>query len=89
MAKEISKQYQHYYRGSASELLEVLKTSTIRGEWVVIIKSAGKSTEGSLSLSQIFQMDLPPKVKAKLLAELSDRSVKEWYQELVGNKEKR
>ena len=89
LAKEISKQYQHYYWGSASELLETLKVSAIRGEWVVIIKSAGKSTEGSLSLSEIFQMDLPPKVKAKLLAELSDRSVKEWYQELVGNKGKR
>jgi len=89
LAKEISKQYQHYYRGSALELLEKLKASAIRGEWVVIIRAAEKSMEGTLSLSQIYQMDLPPKVKAKLLAKLSDRSVKEWYQELVGKKEKR
>ena len=82
LAKELSKKYQRYYRGSAKALNEQLKNETIRGEWVVVI-SAKKSSEKSLSFSEVFSLDLPPKPKAKLLSMLSDRSVKEWYQELI------
>jgi len=84
LAKEISKKYQAYYRGTAKELDEKFKELTIRGEWVVVI-SARKTTEKSLSFAEVLMLDLPPKPKAKLLAQLSDRSVKEWYQELIGN----
>ncbi len=82
LAKEISKKYQNYYRGTAVSLNETLKKLTIRGEWVVII-SAQKSSEKSLSFTEILSLDLPPKPKAKLLAQLSDKSVKEWYNELT------
>jgi len=82
LAKEISKRYQNYYRGTAKELDEKFKELTIRGEWVVVI-SAQKSTEKSLSFAQVLNLDLPPKPKAKLLAQLSDKSVKEWYEELI------
>jgi len=84
LAKEISKKYQTYYRGTAKELDEKFKEMTIRGEWVVVI-SAQKSTEKSLSFSEVLTLDLPPKSKAKLLAQLSDKSVKEWYQVLIEN----
>ena len=84
LAKEISKKYQTYYRGSAGELDEKFKELTIRGEWVVVI-SAQKNAEKSLSFTEILHLDLSPKPKAKLLAQLSDKSVKEWYQELIGN----
>jgi 16S rRNA (cytidine1402-2'-O)-methyltransferase len=82
LAKEISKKYQKYYRGSAEVLKEKFKEITIRGEWVVVIK-AKKSMHKALSFDEVLTFDLPPKVKAKLLASLSDRSVKEWYQELI------
>ena len=82
LAKELSKKYQRYYRGTAKELNEQLKNETIRGEWVVVI-SAKKSAEKSLSFSEVLTLDLPPKPKAKLLSMLSDKSVKEWYQELI------
>jgi 16S rRNA (cytidine1402-2'-O)-methyltransferase len=39
--------------------------------------------EKSLSFSEVLTLDLPPKPKAKLLAQLSDKPVKEWYQELI------
>jgi 16S rRNA (cytidine1402-2'-O)-methyltransferase len=84
LAKEISKKYQNYYRGTAKELDEKFKELTIRGEWVVVI-SAQKSTEKSLSFAEVLKLDLPPKPKAKLLAQLSDRSIKEWYEELIKN----
>lgn len=84
LAKEMSKRYQHYYRGSVKEVKESILASTIRGEWVVVIE-AQKMREKSLGLSDILSSDLPPKPKAKLLAQLSDKSVKEWYGELTGN----
>ncbi len=81
LAKEISKRHQRYYRGSADALFKTLKESTIRGEWVVVI-SAAKEEEKHLSFSEVLAIDMPPKVKAKLLAQMSDKSVKEWYEEL-------
>ena len=84
LAKEMSKKYQTYYRGSAKSLNIQFKELTIRGEWVVVIR-AKEEVEKSLSFSDILTLDLPPKVKAKLLAELSDRSVKEWYETLIRN----
>ncbi len=82
LAKEISKKYQKYYRGTAASLNDAFKELTIRGEWVVVIR-AKESTEKSLSFSELLSLDLPPKMKAKLLAQLSDKSVKEWYNELI------
>jgi len=84
LAKEISKKYQKYYRGTTKELYETFKEITIRGEWVVVI-SAQKSFERSLSFTEVLHLDLPPKPKAKLLAHLSDKSVKEWYTELINH----
>lgn len=83
LAKEISKKYQNYYRGTVSEVNAQFKELTIRGEWVVVIK-AKVETEKSLSFTEVLQLDLAPKPKAKLLASLSDKSVKEWYNELIG-----
>jgi len=82
LAKEISKKYQKYYKGSAKELKKQLTMLTIRGEWVVII-SAKQQIEKTLAFSDVLILDLPPKPKAKLLAMLSEKSVKEWYNELI------
>ena len=82
LAKEISKKYQNYYSGTVKELNETFKELTIRGEWVVVI-SAKKGTEKSLSFAEVLKLDLPPKPKAKLLSQLSDKSVKEWYETLI------
>jgi len=82
LAKEISKKYQRYYKDSAKEVLQKLQKETIRGEWVVVIEAKAKE-EKTLTLSQLLGLDLPPKVKAKLLASISDKSVKQWYETLI------
>jgi len=82
LAKELSKKYQKYYRATAKELNIIFENITIRGEWVVVIK-AKEEVEKTLSLMTIRHMQMPPKIKAKLLSELSDKSVKEWYKELI------
>ncbi|RUM74034.1 MAG: 16S rRNA (cytidine(1402)-2'-O)-methyltransferase [Sulfurovum sp.] len=83
LAKELSKKYQRYYRGDAQMLLKTLSAETIRGEWVVIIR-ARKQESKKLGLEEIQTMDIPPKVKAKLLSQVSEKSVKEWYEALTG-----
>jgi len=83
-SKELSKKFQNYYRGSAKEILEQFENNTInsKGEWVVVI-AAKKDEVKALYIDDILAFDLQPKVKAKLLAKLSDKSVKAWYNELI------
>ena len=81
-AKELSKKFQNYYRGTAKELLEQFKPINSKGEWVVVIQ-AKKEQPKALYVDDILAFDLQPKVKAKLLAKITDKSVKSWYQELI------
>jgi 16S rRNA (cytidine1402-2'-O)-methyltransferase len=81
-AKELSKKFQNYYRGTAKELLEQFKNINSKGEWVVVIQ-AKKEQAQALYVEDILAFDLQPKVKAKLLAKITDKSVKSWYQELI------
>jgi len=82
-AKELSKQYQRYYRDRASELLKRLREEgAFRGEWVVILAGRAKEQQ-CLSLEDLLAEELPPKVKAKLLARLTGESVKSWYEKLI------
>ena len=82
-AKELSKKHQRYYRGSARELLERVRAEgAIRGEWVVVVAGAS-DTAAVLHPEEIEAMDLPPKVKAKLLARLLGGTVSEWYDRLA------
>jgi len=85
-AKELSKKFQNYYRGSAKEILEKFENGNInpKGEWVVVI-GAKEEEEKTLSIDDILAFDLQPKVKAKLLAKLTDKSVKECYNELINS----
>lgn len=84
LAKEISKKYQRYYRGTVLQIIAELSDVTIRGEWVVIIR-AKSDKEKYLTLSDVKGMDIPPKPKAKILSQLSDKSTKEWYEILTNS----
>ncbi len=80
-AKELTKRYQKYYRMEAAALLEQLQQESIKGEWAVVV--AGRyQKETALNYYDLLQIDMPPKVKAKLMAKLSGKSVKECYESL-------
>ena len=81
VAKELTKKFQRYFFGSAKEILQQLKTISIKGEWALVIKAAPK--DRSSDIKEILSLDLAPKKKAKLLAKATNRSVKEWYDELT------
>ena len=81
-AKELTKKFQHYYRGSAQELLVQFETINTKGEWVVILHAKSEQAK-TLHVEDILLFDIAPKIKAKLLAKLTDKSTKAWYNELI------
>ena len=82
LGKELTKRFQNYYKERAKVLWERLRSETIRGEWVVIIEAEQKERK-ALYLEDIMALDLAPKPKAKLLARLTDESIKACYERLV------
>jgi 16S rRNA (cytidine1402-2'-O)-methyltransferase len=83
LAKELTKLHQNYYRGLAKDILRDFRFSKLnsKGEWVVLIKSK-ISKNKSLGVEDILNMDLPPKIKSKLLSKITNYSSKEWYKKL-------
>lgn len=81
LAKELTKRYQRFYRGTASELITQMDKE-IRGEWVVVIEaSEGKSA--SLSEQDILALDIPKKAASKLIAKITGENPKECYTRLM------
>lgn len=82
LAKEITKLHQKTFKDTAINLFELFKKENIRGEWVVIIEPTNFQGQ-ALTLSDIENLDLAPKVKSKLIAKMTGKNVKEIYQSLM------
>ncbi|EDP6917702.1 16S rRNA (cytidine(1402)-2'-O)-methyltransferase [Campylobacter upsaliensis] len=82
--KEISKKFQTSFRSRAEKLVEELKGANLNGEWVLVVaKSSQNFSSNSLCESDILELDLPLKIKSKLLAKMSGKNSKELYQKLL------
>ncbi len=81
LAKELTKKFQTYLHGTASELQERLG-GEIRGEWVAVIE-AGASRGSSLGERDVLALDLPKKAAAKLIAKITGEHPKACYQRLL------
>ena len=82
--KEISKKFQTSFRSRAEKIVEELKGANLNGEWVLIVaKSSQNFSSNSLCESDILALDLPLKIKSKLLAKMSGKNSKELYQKLL------
>ncbi len=81
LAKEITKKYQRFYQGFASELLSQME-GEIRGEWVVVIE-ASDSCGASLNEADILALDIPKKAASKLIAKITGENPKECYTRLL------
>ena len=84
LAKELTKVYERYYKASAMTLFEKLQKEPIKGEWVAVIQKdeSTKKKRLCLGVEEIMQLSLPKREKAKLLAKVSCKSAKEWYEVL-------
>ena len=84
LAKELTKKYQRYLRGTAEEILKSLD-GNFRGEWVVVIKASTAKNSSAVSENDILELDLPKKVQAKLINKITGENIKEIYQRLLEN----
>ena len=78
--KEISKKFESKFKARAKDLLELLKGANLSGEWVLVVNSSKENfSQNLLCESDILELDLPLKTKAKLLAKINGKSSKELY----------
>ena len=82
LAKELSKKYQKYFRGTAKEILQQLD-GNYKGEWVVVIKAGSLHVSSAVSENDILELDIPKKTQAKLIAKITGEKIKEIYNRLL------
>ena len=82
LAKELTKKYQKFLRGTAKEILNELNKN-YKGEWVVVLSSGAQKNESAISETDILELDIPKKQKAKLLAKITGENPKAIYQTLL------
>jgi len=78
-AKELTKRYQTFIKDYAKNV----ELSNTKGEWVVVFEKGIKNDTIILNYDDILALKLPPKEKAKLLSQISTKSTKEIYNELI------
>lgn len=84
LIKEASKKFETKFKGTAQSLIKALSKANCKGEWCAVVSKAKKEYENStLVENDILSLQIPPKIKAKLLAKLSGKSPKQVYQELL------
>ncbi len=82
LAKELTKKYQKYFKGTAKEALDSLE-GNFRGEWVVVFSSAEAQADSAISQKDILALDLPKKTQAKLISKITGENTKACYQRLL------
>ncbi|MEM1231288.1 MAG: 16S rRNA (cytidine(1402)-2'-O)-methyltransferase [Pseudomonadota bacterium] len=88
LGRELTKRYEHFYLGTATELAAQLQAAdAARGEFALLI-SAALESDGPVDPAQheVFKLlvqELGPSRAAKLMAKLSERSRSELYDEAL------
>jgi 16S rRNA (cytidine1402-2'-O)-methyltransferase len=78
-AKELTKIHQTFIKDEVKNI----ELKNTKGEWVVVIDKTQKNDTLTLSYDDILTLKLHPKEKAKLLSQISTKSTKEIYNELI------
>ncbi|MBE0491608.1 MAG: 16S rRNA (cytidine(1402)-2'-O)-methyltransferase [Sulfurospirillum sp.] len=80
--KEATKKFEKKIVATCKQIQEQTKVINLKGEWAIVLDTSCKLDGEAISQQDILALDLPPKQKAKLLAKLSGKSVKECYEAL-------
>ncbi|MBX7490710.1 16S rRNA (cytidine(1402)-2'-O)-methyltransferase [Helicobacter turcicus] len=87
LAKELTKKYQSTFKGSLEEVLKTLRSSNnealLKGEWAMVVDKAKCTENYTLSEEALLALEIPPKIKAKILAKMKGGSVSDYYQSLI------
>ncbi len=82
LIKEATKMHHKHFKGTAEEILSILKMQNIKGEWVVIVNSDKKEL-GVITVDDILSLDIPKKQASKLIAKITGKTPKQCYHELI------
>jgi len=83
VGRELTKKFEERWWGRVDEVKKRVKKESIKGEFLVVIKGQEKIATSSISLSDIEELQLPPKEKAKLISKITGEKVKEIYNRLI------
>ena len=88
LAREITKVFESYFRGSTLEALSWLKAKSDhqKGEFVIVVQAAGKAPIAPQQADQLLALfldDLPPKPLAAKVSEITGESKKILYQRIL------
>ena len=78
-AKELTKKHQTFIK----DYVKNIELKNTKGEWVVVIDKGIKNDTITFTYDDILALKLHPKEKAKLLSQISNKSTKEIYNELI------
>lgn len=81
--KELTKAHQYHARGTPKEVLAMLSSRNIQGEWTLVLQPYVPMLSLTLYENDIAELPLPPKHKAKLLSRLTGMDTKHIYQNLI------
>ena len=85
IAKELSKLYEHYFFGTAQQLIETLKDEQYKGEWVILIEITQSIHESKEPLNlmeelqKLLNQGMSPKNSVKLLSDITGCSKQELF----------
>lgn len=87
LAKELTKKHQQIFKGTLGQINELLNkkdSALIKGEWVIVLEQAScRLEEKVLTQEMLLSLEIPPKIKAKILAKLKGGSVSQYYEQLT------
>lgn len=81
--KEATKKFEKKYKYSAVNLLNILKSENLKGEWTLVIDSAKQENLGIITTKDILNLDIAPKQKAKLISKITGENSKKIYENLI------
>ncbi|RAX54191.1 16S rRNA (cytidine(1402)-2'-O)-methyltransferase [Helicobacter sp. 16-1353] len=83
VAKEITKMHEKFYFGKVCEVRAEILNANINGEWAIALKNQNAKKSQVLSLSEVESLSIPPKIKAKIIAKITNKSIEECYNTLI------
>lgn len=81
--KEATKLHEKKARFLASNFPKYLEDINTKGEWCVIVRNSNETQMEGINEKDLIDLNLPPKTKAKLLAKVTDKTAKQWYDLLI------
>lgn len=81
--KEATKKFETKFSANAKELKDILQNANLKGEWCIVIDKSANQTAEKITTKDILELDIAPKIKAKLIAKITGENVKKIYQNLT------